>query len=389
MHEVIEKIREVGPTLRAEAIQSDKDGKLTKATFDAINQTGIMRMLQPTSHGGYESHMCDFMEAAMEVGKYASSAGWVCGVVGIHPWEIALMDPKLQDEIWGENPDTWTASPYAPAGRATPVEGGFLFTGQWSYSTGTDWSEWVILGGIVTDENGEISTPPDIRHFVIPRKDYEIVEDSWNVLGLKGTGSKDVRMKDVFIPDYRVVEAAKMNAGGYEDRQPGKALYQIKFPVAFSAAINSASVGIAEGALEVFRDYMEKRVSVVGTVAKTDPIQLMTYGEAAADVASARVQLLHDMRELTDHIEAGGEVTMTQRLTIRRNGVRAVRRALDAIDRLYKIAGSQSVHERLPNERYWRDCLTALSHICNVSEPIYVGWASNDFGGDFAPSLFV
>src|SRR5690606_25558576 len=206
---VRERIQAAEPVLREESVPSDRIGKLTDRAAQALRETGVIRMLQPKEFDGYETHPCEFMEAVMEIGAASPSAGWVAGVVGVHPWEIAMMDPRLQEEIWGEDPDTWTASPYAPFGRAKRVDGGFLFTGQWPYSTGTDHSDWVILGGIVVGEDGEPGVPPDIRHFVIPRKDYEIVEDSWNTLGLKGTGSKDVRMKDVFIPEYRVVESAK------------------------------------------------------------------------------------------------------------------------------------------------------------------------------------
>jgi 3-hydroxy-9,10-secoandrosta-1,3,5(10)-triene-9,17-dione monooxygenase len=388
MSEVLEKVKAAAPVLKEESVPSDKIGKLTDRSAKALRDTGLVRLLQPKEYNGYECHPCEFMEAVMEVGRVSPSAGWVAGVVGVHPWEIAMMDPRVQEEIWGEDPDTWTASPYAPFGRAKRVDGGFLFTGQWPYSTGTDHSDWVILGGIVVGEDGNPGMPPDIRHFVIPRKDYEIVEDSWNVLGLRGTGSKDVRMKDVFIPEYRVVESAKMNAGGYEDRQPGKPLYKLKFPVFFSAAINSATLGIAQGALDVYREYMDKRVSASGVVAKLDPIQLAVYAETAADVAGARTVLLNEIKELFEYVENGGEVTMTQRLTARRNCVRAVRRAVDAIDRLYKISGSQAIHENLPNERYWRDLQAGMSHICNVAEAIYVGWATNDFGGDPNPALF-
>src|SRR5690606_13001568 len=120
----------------------------------------------------------------------------------------------------------------------------------------------------------------------------------------------------------------------YEDRQPGKPLYKLKFPVFFSAAINSATMGIAMGALRVYRDYMDQRVSASGTVAKLDPIQLAVYAEAAADVDAGRKLLLNEIRELYEYVEGGGEVTMTQRLTVRRNCVRAVRIAVDAIDKL-------------------------------------------------------
>jgi len=388
MIEVRDRIQAALPVIREEAVPSDRIGKLTDRCAEALRGTGVVRLLQPKEYDGYEAHPCEFLDAVMTIGAASPSAGWVAGVVGVHPWEIAMMDPRVQEEIWGEDPDTWTASPYAPFGRAKRVDGGYLFTGRWPYSTGTHHSDWVILGGMVVEDDGNPGDPPEIRHFVIPRKDYEIVEDSWYVLGLKGTGSKDVQMTDVFIPEYRTVEQARMHAGGYEDRQPGKPLYRLKFPVFFSSAINAATIGIAIGALQVYREYMDKRVSASGTVAKLDPIQLAVYGEAAADVAAARATLLNEIKELYEYVEGGGEVTMTHRLTARRNCVRAVRRAVDAVDRLYKIAGSQGIHENLPNERYWRDLQAGFSHICNTAEPIYVGWATNDFGGE-PPQLFV
>ena len=382
MTDVLGKITENAHVLREEAKPSDDLGRLSDATAAVLRDSGVIRMYQPAQYGGYEAHPTEFMESAMAVAAASPSAGWVTGVVGVHPWEIAMMDPRLQEEIWGEDPDTWTASPYAPFGRAKRVDGGYLFSGRWPYSTGTDHSEWVILGGMVVGDDGEPTMPPDVRHFVIPRADYEIVEDSWNVLGLKGTGSKDVQMTDVFIPEYRVVEAMAMSNGAYEDRQPGKTLYKLKFPVVFSAAINSGTLGITIGALDAYRSYMEKRVSADGRVARRDPIQLNVYAEAAADVAASRTVLLNDMTELFAHVDKGGEVSWTQRLTVRRNGVRAVRRAVDAVDRLYKMSGAQGIHEVFPNERYWRDMQSGLSHICNVSEAVSVEWATNDLGGE-------
>lgn len=389
MHEVVEKVHKAADVLREEAVPSDRLGRLTDRTVEAMKETGLVRLLQPVEHGGYEATLADFLEAAMAVGAAAPSAGWVAGVVGVHPWEIAMMDPRLQDEIWGEDQDTWTASPYAPFGRARRVDGGFLFTGQWPYSTGTDHSEWVILGGIVVGADGQPGTPPDIRHFVIPRADYEIVEDSWNVMGLLGTGSKDVRMTDVFIPDHRVVEASVMLSGGYENRQEGKPLYRLKFPLVFSAAIGAATQGIAQGALAAYRDYLTTRVSADGIVGRTDPTQLTVYGEAAADVAASRSHLLTSAVELQEYVGKGGEITRSQRLTFRRDQVRATRRAADAVDRLYKISGASGIRTDFPNERYWRDLQVGLSHICNVAENVYTGWSTDDLGGESNPALFV
>lgn len=389
MNDVVEKVHKAADVLREEALPSDRLGRLTDRTVEAMHETGLVRLLQPVEWSGYEAHPNDFLEAVMTVGAAAPSAGWVAGVVGVHPWEIAMMDPRLQEEIWGEDPDTWTASPYAPFGRAKRVDGGFLFTGQWPYSTGTDHAQWVILGGIVVDDAGNVGAPPDIRHFVIPRADYEIVEDSWNVMGLEGTGSKDVRMTDVFIPDHRVVEAGTMILGGYEHRQPGKALYRMKFPIVFSAAIAAGTQGIAQGALAVYRDYMAQRVSADGIIAKTDPTQLVVYGEAAADIAASRSHLLTSVAEIHDHVAKGGDLTRSQRLTFRRDQVRASRRCADAVDRLYKISGASGIRKDFPNERYWRDLQVALSHICNVAENIYAGWSTDDLGGDASPALYV
>jgi 3-hydroxy-9,10-secoandrosta-1,3,5(10)-triene-9,17-dione monooxygenase len=302
---VLDRVAEATSTLVAEAAESDTAGRLTDAAAKKLRDTGVVRLLQPTEHGGYEAHPNDFFEAVMAVAKHSASAGWVASVVGIHPWEIALMDPRLRDEIWGTDPDTWTASPYTPLGRATPVDGGFILNGQWPYSTGTDHSRWVILGGFVVADDAPPSFPPDMRHFVLPRSDYEIIEDSWNAIGLEGTGSKDVRVRDAFVPDYRVVEAAKMSEGFYEDRQPDKPLYRMRFGMMFPAAVAAGTLGIAEGALAAYRDYAANRVSVTLVSAKSDPHQTAAYGEAAADIAASRSHFLANIAELYGHVEQG------------------------------------------------------------------------------------
>ena len=207
--------------LRDDTVAGDHCRNLTARTAKVLRDSGGFRLLLAKDLGGEEAHPVEFVDWVIAVGAEQPSAGWIAGVVGVHPWEISFMDPRVQQEIYGADPDTWVASPYAPFGRARPVEGGFLFSGDWPYSTGTDYSDWVILGGLVEPPDGEKSPVPDVRHFVLPRGDYEIVEDSWNVMGLKGTGSKNVRMQDAFVPDYRVYEAIKVTEGVYaSERRP-------------------------------------------------------------------------------------------------------------------------------------------------------------------------
>lgn len=379
MHEAVQTIHDNADLLRAEAAKGDERGKLTDTTVQVLKQSGGVRMLQSKEFGGLEEHPTTFFEWVRTVARYQPSAGWIAGVVGIHPWEIALLDPKLQNEIFGQDADTWVASPYAPIGRAKPVDGGFLFTGDWPYSTGTDFCDWVILGGIVTDAEGGVSNPPDMRHFVLPRGDYEIVEDSWNVMGLAGTGSKNVRMTDTFVPDYRVVAALEVSEGMLTERQPGKPLYGQSFGMLFSCAISSATLGIARGALDAYRDYLNSRVSVLGVVGKVDPFQQEALAEAEADWATAVLVIDTWATRLYDKVSDGGTVTPADRLEFRRDQVRAVQNVLESVDKVYKLAGSSAVWTTRPLERYWRDLRAGASHVCNVHDTVYTAWANSEF----------
>jgi alkylation response protein AidB-like acyl-CoA dehydrogenase len=265
-------------------------------------------------------------------------------------------------------------------GRAKPVEGGYLFTGEWPYSTGTDYCDWIILGGIVTDEEGNISNPPDMRHFVLPRADYEIVDGTWNVMGLSGTGSKNVRMTDSFVPEYRVVSAMRMiNGEYYDERQDGHPLYAMSFGATFATAITSGTLGIARGALDAYREYMQSRVSVAGIVAKVDPFQQEALAEAEADLAAGISHIEVWTDRMYQKSLAGERVTQAERLEFRRDQVRAVNRVIDSVDKVFKLAGSAAVWTDKPLERFWRDLHAGASHICNIHDTAYTSWANFEF----------
>lgn len=382
MHETVAHIHAWAADLRAEHIECDRLGRLTARTVDILRTSGGMRLLQAKTHGGYEEHPTWFFEWVREIARLNPSAGWVAGVVGVHPWEFALADPRVQDEIYGRSVDTWVASPYAPQGRARPVEGGFVLSGEWQYSTGTDHCDWVVLGGIVVrpeaTEEGSPKSPPDVRHFILPRGDYEIVEDSWQVMGLSGTGSKNIRIADAFVPEYRTVAHAALSEGEYEQRRPGVALYRLPFGCIFSAAIASATFGIARGALDVYRDYVQTRVSVGGVAGTADPYQIEAFAEAEADLAAGICHVDTMVNTWMTKLAAGVAVTRSERLEFRRNQVRGVQRVLYAIDKLFARAGSAAIWTTRPLEHYWRDLRTAGTHVCNAIETVYGSWSAHE-----------
>jgi len=210
---VIDRVMEMAGQLREQAAEAETIGRLTDQTTKAMKAAGNIRLLQPAKYNGYEVHPREFAETVMATASLDPAAGWINGVVGVHPYQLAYADPRVAEEIWGNDVDTWVASPYAPQGVAKPVDGGYIFNGRWQFSSGTDQCEWIILGAMLGDSDGKPLMPPQMLHMILPRKDYEIVEDSWNVVGLRGTGSKDVIVKDAFVPTYRTMDATEVMDG--------------------------------------------------------------------------------------------------------------------------------------------------------------------------------
>ena len=385
MHQIQQKIAESADFLREHARAAEDLGRLPDEVAQRLREIGIVRMLQPTEYGGEAADPVDFFEAVMAIGALCGASGWVSGVVGVHPWQLGQWDERLQDELWGQDADTWIASPYAPLGRARKVEGGYRFSGRWPFSSGTDHCDWIILGGLIVDDEGRVSEP-EPYNFVLPRADYTIHHDSWDVIGLRGSGSKDVSVDDAFIPDYRVNKPANFN-DGIQAAVSGRnaPLYQVPFGTIFPGAINAATLGLAQGALDTFVDHTRDRVSIKGGAAVGDTSQMVTLGEAAADVRASRIVFLDDWKRMYADAVAGRPITRAQRIEMRSSSVRAVRRAVDAVDRLFMNAGGGSLQASHPLQRFWRDMHAGMNHICSVAPPMHLAWSRDTFGLEVDP----
>lgn len=387
-HDVVRQIEKFGPELTELAWENERLGKLSDRTAEIIRSTGVMRLLQPREHGGLGGTPAEFLEAVMTMARYDGSAGWVSGVVGVHPWEVALFDRKLGDEIWGENQDTWIASPYTPSGIAEPVEGGFVLTGRWQFSSGTDHSDWVFLGALLGNGQGKPAMPPKAMHLILPRRDYTIVDDSWNVIGLLGTGSKDVIVDGAFVPAYRAIEHEAV-ASGSAAEQAGleDPIYKLPFSVIFPVGITGAVIGMAEGTLAAHGAYQRDRVSAAGTKIRDDPYPAYFTGEAAAEVHASRVQLFDGINWAYEQVMAGRALTFEDRSRIRRNQVRCAWRAVAAIDTVYARSGGNASRRTNPIQRFWRDAHVGLNHFIHVPGSTYHANAITQYGLEVPPLL--
>ena len=378
-HEVTERIEEQQEFFAGQAVEAEALGRLPVETTERVKATGVIRLLQPPEHGGYAAEPTDFMEAVMALANADAAGGWVAGVIGVHPWEMAFNDARVLEEVWGQDVDTWVASPYAPNGIASPSDGGFIFNGNWEFSSGTDSCDWIVLGGLVKGE-GLVDGIPQMYHFLLPRSDYEIVEDSWNVLGLRGTGSKDIIVNDAFVPDYRVLNATKVFDGTAAlEAGRDEALYRMPWSAIFPVALSASVVGICEGALACHFQHQATRTSMLGPMSK-NPYLSSRVGEAASEIHASRSQLLYNLSNMYALAQKGTEIPLEMRVASRRDQVRAARRAVEALDDIYIRSGGGATRDEHPLEKWFRDAHTAINHTIFAADDMYHAYAAMMMG---------
>jgi 3-hydroxy-9,10-secoandrosta-1,3,5(10)-triene-9,17-dione monooxygenase len=285
--EYLGRVRELLPALRERAPRAEQLRRLPDETFADFQQAGLFRALQPKRHGGFELDPGVFYRAVAEVAAVCGSTGWVLGVLGVHNWHLAIMPPQAQQDVWGEDDGVQLSTALAPTGKVERADGGFRLSGRWSFSSGCDFCHWAVLGGIAPPNARESLGPPDARVFLVPRRDYRI-EDNWHVVGLCGTGSKDIVVEDAFVPEYRThsyLDAFHLRHPGCEIHDAP--LYRLPFALVFRYGITAPAIGAAQGALQAFREQTARRVNVMDqSRAAEDPFMQHRLAESAARARS-------------------------------------------------------------------------------------------------------
>src|ERR1700731_2901976 len=315
--------RSLRPALLKRPACAEQPPRLPDETFADFQEAGLFRALQPRRYGGFELDPATFYQAVMEVGGVCGSSAWILGVIGVHNWHLAILPPQAQEDVWGEDTSVQLSTSLAPTGTVERVDGGYRLHGRWSFSSGCDFCQWAVLGGVVPSAEG--GQPPDARVFLVPRRDY-VIDDNWHVMGLCATGSKDIVVDDALVPEYRTLS--------YQDafhlKHPGTAindapLYRLPFWLVFANGITAPAIGAASGALEAFREQSLKRINLrdQSRVAE-DPFTQYRLAEAAAAIGAARDRVLGNLAEMMRLVPAGGGNPFTARAPRKR----AARRAL-------------------------------------------------------------
>ena len=378
---ILEAVTDLLPVFRERAQETEDRRVLPAESMKSLAETGFFRLLQPRAFGGEQADPMTFFTAVRAIAGACGSTGWVSSVIGVHPWQLALFDVRAQHEVWGEDINARMSSSYAPTGRATPVEGGFHLTGRWSFSSGCDHATWVLLGGLVFGPDGK---PEDFRTFLLPRADYEI-KDVWDTIGLRGTGSNDILVKDAFVPLHRTLSAkdtARCACPGHAVNDAP--LYRVPWGSIFPYAITVPILGMAFGAYDAHVAYQRERVRVAyaGQKAAEDPFSQVRVAQAAVDLDASWLQLERNMREVMEHTVAGTTIPMPVRLRIRRDQVTATGRAIGAVDRLFENSGGRVLAVGTPIQRFWRDAHAGRVHAINDPERALSMFGKGEFGVD-------
>ena len=365
--DLLASAEQMGRLARETAGRTEAGRRVPQDLIERFRQAGLYRVLQPRTYGGYEAGFDTFAEVVSRIARGDGSTGWVFSVCAVHQWLIGLFPQEAQEEVWGENRDAFAAGSYAPAGRAVPMAGGYRMSGSWSFASGCDTSDWLLLGAVFP--SAEEGRPPSAGFFLVPSRDYRIDPDTWHVAGLAGTGSRTVHLDDVFVPAHRVLSFAAGTSGS----APGveintDPLYRIPFMACVPTCLVAPALGMAEGALELYLDSTSTR-STRGAVAGANnrmaefaTVQ-MRVAEAAASIDAARTILMRDIAETQGLAEAGRPITVDTRIRNRRTHAFAVKLLVQAVDALFYGSGGNALALERPLQRFWRDIHAAGVHI--------------------------
>jgi alkylation response protein AidB-like acyl-CoA dehydrogenase len=354
------------PTLRERARQTELDRRVSDATTDLARKAGLFKLMQPARYGGYEYGFGPFTEVNRITGRGCGSTSWCFSLGMVHQWLLALFPHEAQEDVWRDDRDAMTAVSYAPAGTLRVCEGGWMATGKWSWLSNVDNAQWVILGCFLPAVGGD---KPTGGFILVPQAAYTIVDD-WHAVGLAGTGSKSIELiGEQFVPAHRHLTFAQASGGAAPGtRVNTNPIFRVPFLASVPLCLATPALGIVEGALEQFVDWVSGR-STRGAVAgggnrMAEFAQVQSrVAEAAACLDAAHLLVRRDIEDVEGRVAAGSAVDPAARLRNRRDHAFCARLATQAADALFQATGGAGLMLDSPIQRAWRDAHAIARHV--------------------------
>jgi 3-hydroxy-9,10-secoandrosta-1,3,5(10)-triene-9,17-dione monooxygenase len=369
--EFIQRAIDLQPVLRQRARETERLGKVHPDTIADFTKADFFRMFQSSYWGGYESHPADIFRVQELLAQACPSSAWIMGVVGVHNWQLAHFPKRAQEDVWGSNPNILASSSYAPTGTVEQVDGGCVLRGRWHYSSGVDYADWILVGGVIPTD----APFPDYRTYLVPKSDFEIIED-WDVMGLRGTGSKSVQIKEAFVPLYRqlpIIASQTFTTPGLVEGTANHPLFRVPFPAIFGACITTPALGAAQRMLDIFIENTGKAASLyTGARWAEEQATQVRIAEADGYLRAARLQMAANYEEIISNLATGDFLDLLQRARYRFDHCNLVEFAHLAADKIFVAAGARSLVCDQPMQSLYRDVQAARTHAISNR----IKWAS-------------
>ncbi len=358
-------VREALPQIKERALSTERSRHVPMENVEALRATGLYKVVQPREFGGYEYDFDVLVDLIVEIGRACASTAWVCGLLAAHQWLLAGLPVKAQRDVWDNDSDALLCGSYAPACKAVADGGGYRLTGRWAFASGCDNSQWSFCAALLPSQS---DGPLQPAFLVVPASDYRL-DDTWDVVGLAGTGSKTLVLNDVFVPSHRVLRFSETTSG----ETPGASIYpnrgfNIPMLCVIPSCLAAAAVGAAQGALEDYVAQTSRRITrgaVAGAnsrMAEFSTIQLRV-ADATASVDAARVILLRDLQNIAHKMQDKGIINIEDRITARRGQAFSVSLAIRAAEALNASTGGNGLAMSNSVQRAWRDANAVGRHI--------------------------
>jgi indole-3-acetate monooxygenase len=365
VHPLVEAARALAPRIRAHSDEIEQARRLPPSLVAELVEAGIFRMLVPRAIGGSEIDPLTQMEVLEILSEADASVGWCAAIGSGTAFATGFLRPDVGYELVGRDPSLVMGGVFGiPGGRATVVEGGYRVTGRWPFASGCEHCAWLVGNSVVYDGDTprrEANGEPSTRIMIFAASECTIL-DTWYVGGLRGSGSHDITVSDVFVPEERSLTFAA--ASPYHDGP----LYGCRY---FLFAHAAHALGVARATIDTLVELANrKQFGRTGTLMRDRPMVQLQIAQAEALVRSARAWTWESARELWDDASAGREVTAERRALARLAITNAVVKSAEAVDLMYNAAGGSAVYASNRLERYFRDIHTVTQHAV-VAPPSY------------------
>lgn len=373
--QITQAVRDLVPMIAARSPEIETARRLPQDILQALIEAGCFRMLTPRSHGGDEVDLLASIEILEILAAADGATGWTV-MIGCETAQLlSLLPRKTFDTIYADNPNVIIGGGFAPQGEAQVVDGGYRVNGRWAFASGCQHCSWLI-GTCVVTENGQprpgASPGVSATRTMLFRSDEVEILDTWKTSGMRGTGSHDIAVSDLFIPEDRTLD---LFMG--QSCLPGPLF---RFPtLIFSLHIAAVAVGIAQGALEdvvAFIKTKKQRLYASASLAET-PLVQFRLGHAESTLRAARAFLHSEAERLwqlskdnSEH-EAQGTKDPNDLMTrVLAADSWIAETCAEIVDRCYTVGGGQAIYEKSSLQRRLRDIHTLTQH-ASLSESAF------------------